>query len=419
MTRAKARVRGAGKALVESGGVTPLFNRLRSFLGPSVIAGWSFGDPVGSTSVRDAIAGYIATPANVTFGAAGIGRKTSASFDGVSSGVNLASAGFNAAYNAGCRTEGYMMCFAKAANLGVWTDGEERFIFQAVNNGAAKPIRIDRADARTIYFYGFGQAPSTPPRLTHVDWMHLCVTWSISNDRLGGFVNGEQRASANTLTTWGADTLSAINAGSYLNLSNFWSGGICDVFIGAGELSPANVLAAASLYRTPIRFTVLGDSISSGNTTWPWLLTAQHNAGYVHCTNRAVSGAHICHTGVATDMEDEATAAAGDNAGLIIIALGTNDGGDINITPTYTAQVNALKASNPYARIFSMGILPKTLDANRAADNARIEAACTAAGIPYWNTDGWIDPAADTSDGTHPTAGGHAKITAQALARLG
>jgi hypothetical protein len=36
----------------------------------------------------------------------------------------------------------------------------------------------------------------------------------------------------------------------------------------------------------------------------------------------------------------------------------------------------------------------------------------------YWNTDGWIDPATDTSDGLYPNAGGQIKIANQVLARL-
>jgi hypothetical protein len=70
-----------------------------------------------------------------------------------------------------------------------------------------------------------------------------------------------------------------------------------------------------------------------------------------------------------------------------------------------------------------MGILPEINTAAGDANNPRIQAAvgaAAAAGVncTYWNTDGWIDPSADTSDGLHPTEAGHAKILAEVLARI-
>jgi len=48
-----------------------------------------------------------------------------------------------------------------------------------------------------------------------------------------------------------------------------------------------------------------------------------------------------------------------------------------------------------------------------------VAAACTAQGITCWDTFNtpWI-VAADTSDGTHPTAAGYAKVATEVLARI-
>jgi lysophospholipase L1-like esterase len=117
-------------------------------------------------------------------------------------------------------------------------------------------------------------------------------------------------------------------------------------------------------------------------------------------------------------MDGQTLAAAGDAAQIIIVEFGTNDADDAGLTAKYQANLEALKLSNPTAVIIGMGILPRTSHANRDANNPRIETACAGAGVTYWNTDGWIDPATETSDGTHPTDAGYQKIATEALNRL-
>ena len=71
-------------------------------------------------------------------------------------------------------------------------------------------------------------------------------------------------------------------------------------------------------------------------------------------------------------------------------------------------------------QIYGMGILPNTsaTAGYRDTNNARIAAACAAQSVTYWNTDGWIVPATDTSDGLHPNETGAAKIMTEILTRL-
>jgi lysophospholipase L1-like esterase len=108
--------------------------------------------------------------------------------------------------------------------------------------------------------------------------------------------------------------------------------------------------------------------------------------------------------------------------------LGANDdnAGDMN---TLQAEVEEniieLKASNPRASIYYLNILPLWTDVGGGTEQPKenirhaIEAACTAQSITCWDTyhTPWI-VVGDTSDGVHPTAGGHAKIATEVLARL-
>jgi lysophospholipase L1-like esterase len=160
---------------------------------------------------------------------------------------------------------------------------------------------------------------------------------------------------------------------------------------------------------------VIGDSIceSLAAGVWPRDLVRSAEVGAVLLKGHAVSGQSIM-----AHMDAQTVAAASDAADVIIVALGTNDTDNAGITAEYTENLQELQASNAGAAIYCMGILPKTAAGARAANNARIEAAAAAAGATYWSTDGWIDPATDTSDGLHPNAGGAAKILTEVLARV-
>jgi lysophospholipase L1-like esterase len=135
--------------------------------------------------------------------------------------------------------------------------------------------------------------------------------------------------------------------------------------------------------------------------------------------NHAVSGAWITTQAGGSDMDEQTVAAENDNADVIFILLGTN-GDTYVIQAEYEENLEELKTSNPNAVIYGIGILPRAdpTDNGRSTKNPLIEAACSSAGVTYWNTDGWIDPATDTTDGLHPTEAGQIKIANEILARL-
>lgn len=168
--------------------------------------------------------------------------------------------------------------------------------------------------------------------------------------------------------------------------------------------------------------TVLGDSISVQDAVidrWPDTIAADYNDGRVSLINHAVSGAWITTQAGGSDMDEQTAAAASDAADIIIILLGTN-GDSYAVGDEYLENLNELKTSNPNATIYGCGILPRAdpTDNGRSIKNPLIAAACSSAGVTYWDTDGWIDPATDTTDGLHPTEAGQAKVAAEILERL-
>lgn len=159
------------------------------------------------------------------------------------------------------------------------------------------------------------------------------------------------------------------------------------------------------------RLTWLGDSISTFNYGYQLIVANTYNYGVNTLANHAVSGARIID-----DMPSQVTAAASDNADIIVIEFGTND--DDPLRSTYETQLNALKASNANAHIYCLSILNRTPDNNRLLKNPRIQTACANAGVTFWDTEGWFDPSDNLDGGTHPDAAHNQKIAAQVLARL-
>lgn len=169
-------------------------------------------------------------------------------------------------------------------------------------------------------------------------------------------------------------------------------------------------------------FGIIGDSIST-NTTWPPAVYAGYKGGLCYGANHAATGASIM-----AQMDGQTTASASDNSDIIIIALGTNDNnaGDMTaLQAKFESNIAALKISNPAATIYVMNVLPRWTDTgggtvmDKSNIRAAIAAACTAQSVTCWDTftTPWI-VAADTSDGTHPTAAGYVKVKNKVLSLL-
>lgn len=178
------------------------------------------------------------------------------------------------------------------------------------------------------------------------------------------------------------------------------------------------------------QFAVIGDSISSATNTsddlveWPQLVAAGRNSGRVWPYNHAVAQAHIV-SGIG-HMSQQVAELAYYDLDYIIILMGTNDVATIGSNEAaYEADLLQLHADHPSVPIYACTILNCTTmtSEQRTSINTEIASAVTdaaAAGVnvTLWDTDGWIDPATDTSDGLHPNAAGHTKIAAAMEALL-
>jgi lysophospholipase L1-like esterase len=178
----------------------------------------------------------------------------------------------------------------------------------------------------------------------------------------------------------------------------------------------------ARMQMHPTKITFIGDSITwkTDATSYVNRIRDRYRDGAVWVTNWAVSGSHIMDD-YAENMHKQVDQAASDRADIVIVALGTNDTvTDDTLRAFYETQINTLKASNPNATIYAVGILPRTTPNDETLKRPLIAQACANTGVTYWDTytTPWIDPATETSDGLHPNAAGAEKIATEILARL-
>lgn len=194
-------------------------------------------------------------------------------------------------------------------------------------------------------------------------------------------------------------------------------------YVGPGCQQPGgnwDWLRLQTVFSRPwMTISILGDSISNDTNEWPGYLSAIYNNGYCEVFNHALPGSQIAY-----HMDPQTDQAEADQADMTIIALGTNDGAGSAATQAEYCE-NLMELWGTLGKpIYCMGVLPKSPgEAERISINAYLQEAVAAAvtagaNAMFWNTDGWIDPATDTSDGLHPNAAGQKKIAAAAKARL-
>lgn len=359
---------------------------------------------VGPNALNGAFAGTITSKNNAWTG--GYYADFAAGFG------NLYSASFNTLFT---KAEVTINLFMQPAD---WVTGANIYYvqFMADTNNWIK-IYAD-VDGITYFYYRSGGAQN----IVYVDATCLSV------DRLNMFTLTVSKANGRTRLYFNGGLVEEYAAVISDWVGNFASG-TCgfgayrvDDFLYAADANYSNVaiynreLTQAEINKLLITpspvISILGDSIMINNGNGSIALGVASELGY-RAINHATSGNSIM-----AHMDAQTLAAASDGANIIIVQLGTNDGEDAGITAEYQENLLELKASNPGARIFGMGILNKTTETNRAANNAQISTACTNAGVTYWDTDGWVTAPGDLRDGIHPNSAGALKIKAAILARL-
>ncbi len=209
-------------------------------------------------------------------------------------------------------------------------------------------------------------------------------------------------------------------------------GGTLHAFALYASLSAAQITAVTaallSQYANPPAHSTkiisgLGTSIMNAANSFLDRVGWIYNESWTTVDDHSAAGARIT-----VDLDGQVVAAAGDGANVIIIEMGVNDdnGGNMAALQAEAEEnIAEIKGTNPGAPVFWMCLPAYVSNAPGAAQidksNIRtaIAAACIAQGATYWDTlsTPWID-STDTSDGTHPTAAGHAKVATQILALL-
>lgn len=383
-------------------------------LGP--VAYWPLSDAVGATAAVDLVAANNGTPTNITFGTTGIGDgRTAAIFNGSNAAIDILKGDIATRFS---RVAGTIVVWARISDVSKWTDGNNRYLATFGKLDLSDSTWFGKTAANNRLSWQAAGKNFSNDMISATGWFHAALTWSLADNKMQGFYKGAFRNSVAGLTDFSGNTLEAAGLGRTTSVSRLWSGDMAHAALWDRALSDAEI-ANTYLWRGGIkRFAVLGDSIAGGNLaipTWPFVLMDQHSDGNNYLMRHSVSGATIV-----ADFATQVAAAAGDDADVIMIGMGTNDdnAGDMEaLQAAAEAGLAALKLSNPRAVIAWMGVLPRAVD--KANINTAVAAACAAQSVTFWDVSGWgWDYATDTSDGVHPNQTGVQKIVTEVLALL-
>lgn len=400
--------------------------RIISYLPLKEASGTTLADVSGNG--RNGTVGGATGP---TLGVEGIGDgKTAVWFPGSNAHINWYSDSLRDAFDG---AEGTFLAFAKVSAAGVWSDGTSRRVARLYTD-ASNFVNISRSSSLNNMVLIQHMAAGTSRFAyagsnAYIGWMMFGITWSAAAGEVFAWVNGGKFGeSLGAPGAWSGALGSTTCALGATNTSSDdgWSGSEAHAVLLNRPATAAEMLNIyRSLTGTKV-ISIVGDSIARYASTllkWIDIVRDGYNGGRCAVVNHAVSG-----NGIIANMDTQVTAAANDNADIVIITLGTNDDNAGNMT-TLQAEVEEniieLKASNPNATLYYMNILPRWIDETGVTEvdksnlRAAIAAACTAQSITCWDTytDPWI-AAADTADGLHPNEAGYALIAAEILAVL-
>lgn len=412
--------------MIGGGGTQEYWQKVKALFGSSIVAYWPLWETGGTTvtDVKNGLTGSLGTGgATPTLGATGIGDgKTAISFDG-GDFINIYSTALNAAFNGAELT---LLLWAKVTDATIWSDGANHYMMK-LDADANNNIYIFKATNGKLYtgcyLGGANSANNIIP--TNEGWFRLGLIISKSGNLIRMYINGtNQHVDDSNIGTWVGALAANINTIGSANTtpSSPWKGSLAHVVLLNKAATDAEMMQDFRYLPGIEILTVIGDSISSKSTDWPYVIQQNHAAPW-GMYNHAVAS-----TGIIDNLATQVTASSGDNADRIILELGSNDDNNGNMSTlqaTAEAGIIALKASNPRAAIYYLNVLPKWTDVGGGTEvdkshiRTAIAAACTAQNVTCWDTytTPWI-AAADTSDGIHPTAAGSVKVAAEVLARL-
>ncbi len=211
------------------------------------IAYWPLWD--SGAQAQELVAGNHGVHVNVASGQPGIGdRQACGGYDGATAYTNIYSAALAAAFSP---AEGTLLCWAKVANAGVWSDGAVRRVAYLQAN-ASNAIAIYRNTVNGDVGIGRnagGWKTINAQGLSHLGWIAWVVTWSTGADTLVGYLNGASIGQASGLGAWAgslASTTTCIGA-TNTTVSHPWHGSLAHCALWNRALSPAEVAALSRI----------------------------------------------------------------------------------------------------------------------------------------------------------------------------
>src|SRR3990170_2469103 len=184
---------------------------------------------------------------NVTLAQAGIGDgRTSGSFNGTSSYVNVYSAGFVADFTP---SELSITGWLKAA-AGEWASATQRRIINIQTLTSLLTIRKSAANTLQSLYNGGGTTDSvTVGGQTSEDWIHFGLTVSVSADQfkffLGGVQAGATQTGIGTCDGTLISTATVIGSANSETPANVWSGNLANLIVLNKAATPAEIAETA------------------------------------------------------------------------------------------------------------------------------------------------------------------------------
>jgi len=225
-------------------------------LATNPIAYWPLNETAGNTAVCQVNAAQNGTYArNVTLMGTGAGiadGNAAPTFDGTNDFVNIYTAALAAAFNG---ATGSALIWFRVANVGIWTDATQRFLFYLYSDAnnryrAQRVITNSRLQATGIA--GAGACTVNRDGLADTGWMPVVITWSdgANADELIYYYNGVAVAApCATMNNWAGALAAAFTLiGAGTNVPTLvWHGWLSHMAVWDTVLPPATITELSTI----------------------------------------------------------------------------------------------------------------------------------------------------------------------------
>jgi hypothetical protein len=204
-------------------------------------------DNTEGTGARDG------TYSGVTLGQPGIGDgNTCPYFDGVNDLMHFGTASLETAC---ISDEMTIACWAKVANVGVWTDSTVRYVMGFTYGAATDAIIMLKSatDNRLQWQAEWGNGGPKPLLINGISetgWMHLAATLSVASDEFINYYNGVAQSTQTGFLTQSDFTIDAVRTivgARVWTPADPWLGWLAHAAIWTSVLTPAQIADLATV----------------------------------------------------------------------------------------------------------------------------------------------------------------------------